>query len=210
MTNRRTKAILLTLSATVLGLGGLALAGPALQAKPSPAPASGSYSIDAVHSAVIFRIKHLDTSWSFGRFNSFSGTIDLDEKSPEKSSVTIAIEMDSVDTAVQKRNDHLKSPDFFDAVQFPTSSFVSKSVKKTSDRKYSVTGDLELHGVTKPITLDLEHVGFSDTKMGVRAGFYGMFTVKRSDYGISALPEALGDEVQITVSLEATRTESKR
>jgi polyisoprenoid-binding protein YceI len=215
MSIRRSQTILLTLSATVLGFGGfLGLAGlssasPAAQEKKA-APVSGSYQVDAVHSAVIFRIKHIETSLSFGRFNAISGDLVVDEKNPEKSSVKITIEMDSVDTANQKRNDHLKSPDFFDAVQFPTATFVSKSVKKAGDKKFSVTGDLELHGVTKPLTLELENTGFSDTKMGVRIGYYTVFTVKRSDFGVGAMSGALGDEVQVTVSLEATQTDSKR
>lgn len=216
MTTPRTQTILLSLSATVLGLGGIlglaapSLAGPASQEKSAPKSVSGSFSIDTVHSAVIFRVKHLDTSWAFGRFNSFSGEVELDETSPEKSSVKVTIEMESVDTANKKRDDHLRSSDFFDAVQFPTSSFTSTSVKKTGDRKYAVAGDFELHGATKPITIDLEHVGSSDTKMGVRAGFYATFKIKRSDYGVSSAPAALGEEVEITVSLETTQTESKR
>ena len=211
MKNLRSPAILLTLSAVILGLGGLSLAGPVPQAKTAPkASYSGTYSIDTVHSAVIYRVKHLDTSWSFGRFDNFSGTLEVDDKSPEKCSVNLSIEMDSLNTNSKKRDDHLKSPDFFDAVQFPTSTFVSKSVKKTSDKKLTVTGDLELHGVTKPVTLELENTGFSDTKMGVRAGYYGTFTIKRSDFGVSAMTGALGEEVEITVSLEAAQTDAKR
>jgi len=214
---RSAPTILITLSALVLGLGGLSLAGPARQAKADPqakpapqASYSGTYSIDAVHSAVIFRVKHMDTSWSYGRFNTFSGTIEVDEKNPEKCSVSFSIEMDSLDTNNKKRDTGLKSQEFFDAVQFPTSSFASKTVKKTADKKYSVTGDLELHGVTKPVTLDLENTGFSDSKMGVRAGYLATFTIQRSDFGLTAMTGAIGEAVEITVSLEATQTDSKR
>src|SRR6185503_4984670 len=99
---------------------------------------------------------------AFGRFTDFTGEVVYDDKAPEKSSVKITIQIDSVDTAAGKRDDHLKSPDFFDAGQFPTASFTSKSVKKAGDKKFSVTGDLELHGATKPVTLDFEIVGASD------------------------------------------------
>jgi len=210
MTTQRPRTILLTLSATILGLAGLSLAGPAVQAKTPATPAPGSYSIDAGHSSVLFRIKHLDTAWAFGRFNEFSGEVAFDEKSPEKSSVQVTIQMESVDTGIGKRDDHIRSGDFFDAGQFPTSSFTSKSVKKGAGGKYTVTGDLELHGVTKPVTLDLEVSGASSGKMGTRAGFYGTFTIKRSDFGMSTMLEALSDEVHVTVSLETVQAGDKR
>lgn len=208
--NRTAQILLLSLSATVLGLATMSLSGPGAQKESMPPTPAGVYSIDSVHSAVLFKIKHLNASWSFGRFNTISGAIDVDEKNPEKSTVTLSIEADSVDTANKKRDDHLKSADFLDAVQFPTASFVSTSVKKAGDGKYSVTGDFELHGVTKTITVEFASVGFSETKMGARTGFYGTFTILRSDYKIATMPEALGDEVEITVSLEGRQTESKR
>lgn len=210
MTTRRPSTILLVLSAAILGLAGLTLARPAVQEKTPPTPASGTYSIDAGHSFVLFRIKHLETSWAFGRFNSFSGEVVFDEKSPEKSSIKITIEMESVDTGIGKRDDHIRSGDFFDAGQFPTSSFTSKSVKKGAGGKYTVTGDLEMHGVTKPVTLDLELTGASSGKRGTLAGFYGTFSIKRSDFGITTMPDALSDEVHVIVSLETALGGDKR
>ena len=73
-----------------------------------------------------------------------------------------------------------------------------------------MTGDLELHGVTKSVTIDLERTGFSDSKMGVRIGFFGQLALKRSDYGVSAMPDGIGEEAQLTISVEAVRTDAKR
>jgi polyisoprenoid-binding protein YceI len=210
MKTRTPRAFLLTLSATVLGLAGLALAGPALQDKASKAPASGTYSIDAGHSSVLFRIKHMQTAWVFGRFNSYSGKVVFDEKAPEKSSVEVRLEMDSVDTGNKKRDDHIRSGDFFDAEQFPTAHFNSKTVKKGADGKYAVTGDLELHGVTKPVTIDLELSGTTSGQRGTLAGFYGTFSFKRSDFGMSGMLEGLSDEVHVIVSLETALSGDKR
>jgi polyisoprenoid-binding protein YceI len=204
------RLVLVALFATALGLVGLSLAGPAPQRAVNPVPTSGTWSVDAVHSTVLFRIQHLKTSWAYGRFNDLSGEIRIDEEHPEKSTVSFTIEMNSVDTANDKRDGHLKSPDFFDAVQFPTATFMSKTVKKLDEGKYEVGGQLDFHGVRKSITANFERIGFSDTKMGVRAGYFGTFSVKRSDYGIATLPDALGDEVEITVSLELTQTDAGR
>jgi polyisoprenoid-binding protein YceI len=212
------KPLLLAVPAALLGCLCLSLAAPAatrgVQKEPPKAASadtgSGSYSVDSVHSTVIFKIKHLNTSWAFGRFEKISGQFELDDKSPEKSSVSITIDVDSINTGSEKRDNHLKSPDFFDAAQFPSAVFTSKSVKKSGDGKFSVTGDLELHGVTKSVTIDLERTGFSDSKMGVRIGFFGQLALKRSDYGVSAMPDGIGDEAQLTISVEAVRTDAKR
>jgi polyisoprenoid-binding protein YceI len=210
MQTHRPRTILLALSAAILALAGLSLAGPALQEMAPPSPASGTYAIDAGHSFILFKIKHLDTAWAFGRFNSFSGKVVFDDKSPEKCSVEVRLEMDSVDTGIGKRDDHIRSGDFFDAEQFPTAHFNSKSVKKGANGKYAVTGDLELHGVTKPVTIDLEVSGASSGKRGTLAGFYGTFSFKRSDFGMSTMLDALSDEVHVIVSLETAQAGDKR
>jgi polyisoprenoid-binding protein YceI len=191
------------------------LAGAPLRTPPQQKDAktmlpAGTWSVDSVHSTVIFKVQHMKASWAFGRFNKVSGQVPVDEKSPEKSSVSISIDVDSLDTANAKRDADLKGPSFFDAVQFSTATFASTAVKKTGNGTYSVTGDLEIHGVKKPVTADFEQVGYSDSKMGVRAGFFGKLSLKRSDYGIAAMPDGIGDDVELTISLETVHTDAKR
>jgi polyisoprenoid-binding protein YceI len=198
------------LPASIGLLSALALLGSAStprQAKPAVNP-SGTYKIDGVHSTVLFKIKHMNASWSFGRFDKISGTISLNSASPEKSTVSVEVATESIDTGNSQRDGDLKGPTFLDAVQFPSITFASKSVKKTGEGKFTIEGDLNLHGVKKSLTVDFEQVGFSDTKMGVRAGFFGTFGVKRSDFGMKVAPEAVGDEVQMTVSIEGVQTDS--
>ena len=188
----------------------------AAQAKPAePAKAgfkaAGGYSIDGVHSTVIFKIKHMNTSWAFGRFDRISGTFDLLPDNMERSSLVVSIETASVDTNEPKRDGHLKSDAFLDVEQFPDATFVSKSIKPAGEGKYSVEGSLSLHGVKKLLTVTLEETGTSDTpRTGVRAGFFGTFTIKRSDFGIKFMPEALGDEIQLTVSIEGSQTDAPK
>ena len=199
MSIHRSQTILLTLSATVLGLGGfLGLAGlssasPAAQEQKA-APVSGSYQVDAVHSAVIFRIKHIETSLSFGRFNAISGDLVVDEKSPEKSSVKITIEMDSVDTANQKRNDHLKSPDFFEVREYPKATFESTKVVAGASGKATITGKLVLHGVTKeisfPATVEVGEKGLTLTSE---------FSIDRTQFGMTFGEGKVEPKVSMTV-----------
>jgi polyisoprenoid-binding protein YceI len=190
---------------------GLASAVSPGQAKGGATPnLSGSYRIDGGHSTVMFKIKHMNTSWTLGRFDNVTGNFTLNTASPEKSTVSVEVAADSVDTGVKGRDDHLKSDSFFDAVQFPSVSFASKSVKKAGEGKYTVEGDLSLHGVKKPLTVEFEQVGFSDSpKMGFRLGFFGTFTVKRSDFGMKyGLDGMVGDDVQMTISIEGIQTDA--
>jgi polyisoprenoid-binding protein YceI len=190
-------------------LSGLALC--TAFARPASALAANSattiadtFAIDGVHSAVIFRAKHMGTSYAFGRFNDISGSITLDKAKPENSKVKIEIKVESLDTANGKRDATLRGPDFFDAKQFPTATFTSKSVKASGDKKFAVTGDLEIHGATKPVTIDMEQVG---TGKGMRGeelvGFFGTLTIKRSDFGMKAMTDMLSDDVALTLSVEA-------
>jgi polyisoprenoid-binding protein YceI len=161
-----------------------------------------------VHSTIIFKCKHLDTSWQFGRFDDVEGTLTMDAAKPEASKVDVTISIESIDTNNEKRDADLKGPNFFDAKQFPTATFKSKSVAKKGEHVYSVTGDLMLHGTTKSVTIDMENTGSSD-KMGPRAGFFGALKIKRSDYGIKAMADVLGDEVELTLTCEATAGKGK-
>ena len=168
--------------------------------------AAGSYNVDAEHSNVLFRIKHLDVAYFHGRFNKVTGTLKLDALDPSKSSVTIEIDANSVFTANKKRDDHLRSPDFLSAAEFPAIGFASKSVELKPDGSLGVVGDLSLHGVTRSITATLAHVGAGkDPWGGFRTGFEGTFSINRSDYGIKFMPGGVGEQIDLTVAIEAIR-----
>lgn len=170
------------------------------------ASAADTYTVDPVHSTIIFRISHLGSSWTYGRFDAVAGTFTVDQADPTAVKFDLSAQTDSIDTNSAQRDTHLKSNDFFAAKQFPEITFKSTGVKSTGDKKYDVTGDLTLHGVTKSITVPMEFVGTSETKQaGSRAGYEGMFTVKRSDYGMDKMVGMIGDEVHLTVSFEGKK-----
>ena len=170
------------------------------------AHAADTYAVDPVHTAALFKVKHVGVSYTYGRFNDVSGTVVFDAANPAASKVDITIQAGSVDTFNQKRDAHLANPDFFDAKQFPALKFVSTSFKKIDDSTFDVTGDFTLHGTTKPITIKVAKIGEGkDPWGGYRIGFETTFTIKRSDYGMSKMMEAVGDEVAITFATEAIK-----
>jgi polyisoprenoid-binding protein YceI len=172
----------------------------------APAFAAESYKVDPVHSSAIFRIKHANTSYFAGRFNAPDGSFVLDEADPSKSSFNIVLSVDKVDTANEKRDAHLKSPDFFNAKQYPTITFKSTAVKKGEGSALQVTGDLTMHGVTKSVTVPVELTGKGQFPAGTqRAGVEATFVVKRSDFGMSGMQPMLGDDVKVLVGLSAIK-----
>jgi polyisoprenoid-binding protein YceI len=182
------------------------LAALALAALGATARAADSYTVDPVHSSVSFGISHAGISDIHGRFNDFSGTFVIDKEDPSKSSFALDIKVESVDTNNEKRDEHLRAPDYFNAKQFPTLSFKSTKVKPT-DAGYEVTGDMTLHGVTKPVTMKLKggHKVVEFPKGTSRVGVTSAVTIKRSEFGMTTALEALGDEVHIIVGLEAAK-----
>lgn len=166
------------------------------------------YTIDPAHASVVFKINHMGFSNVYGMFGDISGDFTLDEKNPEQSSVNIVIKTDSVDTKNEKRNEHLKKADFFDAKLYPTITFKSTSVKKAGAKSYLVKGDLTLHGKTHPVTFNLERFRTGEDPMKKhRTGGETKLTIKRSDYGMGFMvgPEKVGDEVQIMISMEGIK-----
>src|SRR5262245_15621683 len=135
--------------------------------------------IDGVHSSMVFKIKHMGTANFYGRFNDISGKLVLGGD-PSKDSVEVQVKAESIDTANEKRDQHVKGPDFFNVKQFPHITFKSKSVKADGDKGYQVNGELTLHGVTKPLEVKVEMIGSSsDARLGDRSGFETTFTIKR-------------------------------
>jgi polyisoprenoid-binding protein YceI len=163
------------------------------------------YTIDTAHSGVTFHISHLNLSNVYGRFDSFTGGFTLDSSDPSRSSFKLTIKTDSVDTNNTARDNHLRSPDFFNAKQFPSISFTSTSVKPI-EGGYDVIGDLTLHGETKPVSFSLKGGGSAEFPKGVRrTGFSTDFVVKRSDFGVGRPMPILGDEVHVSIGFEGTK-----
>jgi polyisoprenoid-binding protein YceI len=185
-------------------VAGLALSA-ATFAGPTAAP-SGAYKIDPLHSGAFFEIGHMGGISRFmGRFNDLAGDLVVD--APEKSKISVAIKTDSVNTNVEALDKHLKSPDFFNAVQFPTMSFVSTGIKLDGNGEGSVAGNLTLHGVTKPVTLKLKHIGAGKGMKGEqRVGYVATGTIKRTEFGMTyGVPGAATDEVDLKINIEAIK-----
>jgi len=167
------------------------------------ARAADTYRADPVHSSVVFRIKHMNTSYSWGRFNEITGSFSLDDQDATRSQLEFQVKTGSVDTANPKRDQHIKSPDFLNAVQYPTISFKSKSVSATGKDQFEVSGDLTLHGVTRPVTLKLTRTGAGAGPTGQPiAGIEGSFYIKRSEFGMTKMVGPVGDDVLLYVSVE--------
>jgi polyisoprenoid-binding protein YceI len=189
------------LAVSVVALG-VAMGSWKAEDRTAPDGPAATLTIDPVHSSALFRIKHLDTAWFYGRFNKVAGDIVLDEKG---GSVNVEIDAESIDTNNADRNKHLMSQDFLSVKEFPKLGFKSKSISKKGE-DWEVAGDFTLHGVTKPVTVLVKPTGSSnDPKMGARSGFETEFTIKRSDYGMTYMLDnkGLGDDVKIVLSVEA-------
>jgi polyisoprenoid-binding protein YceI len=171
----------------------------------SPALAADTYAIDPVHSGVSFKIGHLGLSNVHGRFDDFGGGFTIDPDA-SKCSFEVTIKTESVDTNNKQRDTHLRSPDFFNSKQFPEITFRSTAVKAV-EGGYEVTGDLTLHGVTKPVTFSLKGGKTAEFPKGVtRTGYTGDLVIKRSDFEIAkGIGDALGDEVQVSIGIEGTK-----
>jgi len=163
-----------------------------------------TFEVDPVHSFIVFKVRHANLGNAYGTFNTFKGTIVRDKEAPEKSSIQLEIDVNSLDTKNPKRDEHSKSPDFLNAKQFPIATFKSDSIKKLSDTEYEVAGQMTLHGVTKPVTAKMVQLGEITDQKGVhKIGGETTFVIKRSDFGMTNMLNALGDEITLTVAVEA-------
>jgi polyisoprenoid-binding protein YceI len=189
-----------TLCATALGSLALVVAGM------SPARAAEPYKVDPVHSMVVFRIKHFGVGYIHGRFNEVSGDFTWDDANPAGISLDVHVKAETVDTNNPKRDQHLKGPDFFNVREYPDIAFKSTQVRQLDANNYEVTGNLTLHGVSRPLTVKLEHVGAAKDPFGMyRNGFETTFVIRRSEFGVKAMPEGVGEEVRVTVAIEGLR-----
>ena len=181
----------------------------------APTPAEGTSSrttssrtttvegVDWRHSSMMFRVKHAGATWFYGRFNAMEGDVTLDPEADNGGQIEVHMKTESVDSNNERRDNHLKSPDFFDAIQFPTLSFKSSVIQQDEDGNLTITGELELRGVKKEITIKAEKTGEGSFRNNDVVGYHCEFTLNRSDYGINyGLGAVLGDEVRITISLE--------
>lgn len=183
----------------------LGLSPQGVQPAPKSEPTKGAkFSVDDVHSSLIFGIEHMGVSNFYGRFNDLGGSYTLDMSNPEASTFEITAATDSVDTANGGRDKHLKGPEFFNAGDFPIISFKSTKVSKTADNKLQMTGDLTVHGVTKPVTIEMKVYPPKNTERGTKSGIAGQFNIKRTDFGMDTYVSngALGDDVTIIFGIE--------
>lgn len=172
--------------------------------------AADTFVFDKAHSTLGFQVRHLFSKVP-GKFDDFSGQIQLDEANPEQSSVEVTIKTASVDTGVKMRDDDLRSPNFFDAKKFPEITFKSTSVKRTGENTAEVTGNLSMHGVTKEVVLKVELLGKGAGMQGATvSGWDAGTALKRSDFGLSwnkviEGTQVVGDDVQIELHIEADK-----
>lgn len=192
------KTIIATTAAVLMAL-------PALAQKIE----AGSYKVDPAHSKVGFEIPHLVISSVEGNFRTFEGTIDLKDKF-ESSTVSVNVDIASIDTGVKDRDDHLKSPDFFDAAKFPKMTFKSTALKGTPSN-FQLTGDLTIHGTKKKVTFDGKYLGAVKDAFGQqKVAFTATTKVSRKDFGLkwNNVVEAgpvVGDEVTIKLSIQGAK-----
>ena len=171
------------------------------------------WKIDPAHSEADFAIKHMAISTVHGSFRGVSGVVKFDPANVAQSAVEASVDMSTVNTGVDARDKHLKSPDFFDTAKFPTMTFKSTGVTKSGDG-YKVAGDLTLHGVTKPVVLSLEAPGKEQVGMDGKSfhrGFTATTTINRRDFGLTwngslkSGDSVLADDVKIELDVEAVR-----
>ena len=158
------------------------------------------------HAFIQFRIQHLGYSWLSGRFNTFSGNFEYDEKNPGNASVQVDIDVASIDSNHAERDKHLRGDEFLHVDKFPKAKFVSTSFKENSDGTAVLKGDFTLHGVTRPVTINVEHIGHGpDPWGGYRRGFEGTTRIALADYGIKYNLGPKSKEVELTLSVEGIR-----
>ncbi len=165
------------------------------------------FTLDPTHTSVTWQVSHIGFSTFYGKFNKVTGTLTLDEAKPEASKVSVKFDMSGIISGVEKLDEHLKTDAFFDVAKYPTATFESTKVEVTSPGKTArVTGNLTLHGVTKPVVLDvtLNKIGEYPMTKKKAVGFDATATIKRSDFGVSYGIPMVPDDVKIMIESEGS------
>lgn len=177
----------------------------------SPALAADTYTFDGAHTTVGFQVRHIFTMVG-GTFDAFEGKVQVDQANPAASSVSFTIQAASINTRDPKRDEHLRSADFFDVAKYPTITFRSTAVKPAPGNLYQVTGELTMRGVTKTVTLPVQFLGAGKDPWGnEKMGFELTTTLDRKDFGIvwnKTLDQGnvlVGDEVRVHIAVEANK-----
>lgn len=175
-------------------------------------PSATTWVIDPMHSEVQFKVKHLMVSTVSGQFSQFEGQLVMAGDDFEDAKITFSANIDSISTGNEQRDGHLKTAEFFDAEQFPKLTFESTGMTKSGDEVYTLTGNLTLHGVTKPVTLKAEYGGqMGDFYGNTKAGFEVTGVIKRKEFGLTwdGITEAGGvvvsDEVKLTMNIQVAK-----
>ena len=175
--------------------------------------AEGELTLDPVHSMALFRIQHLEAGQFWGRINALSGSVAWPMDDSAAPVIKAVAELKNIDTGSEKLDNNLKGPNFFNEREFPSISFTSTGGTRVTERHWTLTGDLSLHGVTKPVMVDCVVTGVGKGPTGKKVGFECMVTIKRSEFGmtwgIEKPPKALGDEVRLVIGLEADETKAE-
>ena len=163
-----------------------------------------TWQIDPNHTAAQFSVRHLGISTVRGAFTKVSGTATYDPTDPAKTSIEAVIDVASVDTRVEKRDNDLRSPNFFDVAKYPTLTFKSKRTEAAGPGKLKITGDLTIHGVTKEVVLDVDgpSAPLQDPRGGSHMGASASTKIDRMDFGVNGAPTIVGNEVPITIDVE--------
>ncbi|WP_329123368.1 YceI family protein [Streptomyces sp. NBC_01465] len=184
----------------------------ALPVDPALAALTGDYTIDPAHSSIGFTVRHAMVTNVRGSFGGHEGTLHLDGTDPSRSTASLDVQIESVDTGIADRDGHLRSADFFDAEKFPLMTFRSTQAEQLGGDAYRITGDLTIKDVTKPLAIDLEFNGTATDPYGnERVGFEGSATILRTDWGLtwnSALETGgvlVGDKVKLTFDISAIK-----
>lgn len=170
---------------------------------------SGDYRFEPSHSKVTWSVKHLGFSTYSGQFPRVTGTLKLDAADVTRSVLDVTIDTTAVGTLDKALDDHLKTADFLDVAKFPTATFKSTAIKRTGDRTADITGDLTLHGVTKPVVVKatFNQAGPNPMNKIYSVGFDATATIKRSDFGITTYVPAVGDEVTLVIGAELQKVD---
>jgi len=162
-----------------------------------------AYQLDASHTQVHFSWSHNGFSHPVGRFDRFDARFLFDAEDPTRSSLTVTLPIDSIDTGVPALDEHLKSPDFFDAARYPTATFRSTKVERSGDNTLRVSGELTLRGVTKPVVLDVTVNKLGESRGQPAAGFDATATLKRSEFGVDRFLPNIADDIALRITTEA-------